>query len=144
MKKVIISFFSICICMTMMLYVHPTYASSNSVKGVARGVYMSSATAYAMIDGEDDIIGRAVVTCLAQVKEIEVDMYLQRAYGNVWQNVSAACHMSVQDVAQLDKSAIIRNVTPGTCRIYIEASAVGYDGLRDTMAVGTGALVINT
>ena len=71
-------------------------------------------------------------------------MYLQRAYGNVWRNVTSAYNMNMIDVAELDKSAIVYNVSPGTYRVYIEVTVIGYDGLFDSVSVGTGAFVINT
>ncbi len=105
---------------------------------------MSSANVYATVDGENDIIGNAHIICLAKVKEIDVDMYLQRAYGNEWKNVSEAYNMNLKDVVELDEYAIIHDVAPGTYRVYIEVNVTGYDGLWDTVAVGTGSFTINT
>jgi len=122
----------------------PVQASNNGISGTAKGTYMSSSKVYATVDGEDDVIGRVVVTCLAQVREIDVDMYLQRGYGNVWKNASASYNMKETDVAELDRSAIIRNVTPGIYRVYIEVTVIGYDGLMDSVSVGTGTITINT
>ena len=70
-------------------------------------------------------------------------MYLQRGYGTTWQNVTPAYDMNETDIAQLDQSAIIYNVTPGTYRIYIEVTVIGYDGLMDSAEVGTGTFTIN-
>lgn len=105
---------------------------------------MSSAKVYAKVSGENDVIGNAVVICLAQVAEIDVDMYLQRAYGNTWRNVTSAYNMHVTDTNELDQSAIIYNVSPGTYRVYIEVAVTGYDRLFDTVAVGTATFTINT
>lgn len=127
-----------------MCHAVPIFASSSSLAGMARGTYMSSATVYGKVINENDIVGNAVVTCLSQVKEIDVNMYLQRGYGTTWQNVTSAYNMNEKDVAELDRSAIVYNVTPGIYRVYIEATAIGYDGLLDTMAVGTATITINT
>lgn len=128
----------------MTLCTLPVYASDSRIIGTARGIYMSSASVYAAIEDEDDVIGNALIICLAQVKEIDVDMYLQRAYGNVWKNASAPYNMNVKDTNELDKSAIIRNLTPGTYRIFIEVTVTGYDGLCDMVSVGTGSFTIKT
>ena len=144
MRKYIRSFQLFCLCVAMMLYTLPVSASSSSLTGTIRGIYMSSATAYGKIINEDDVIGRAVVTCLSQVREISVNMYLQRGYGTTWRNVTSAYNMNATDVAELDQSAIIYNVTPGIYRIYIEVTVIGYDGLWDSAEVGTGTFTINT
>lgn len=144
MKRYIKKFFLLCFCMTMMLHIFPVFAASSSLTGIARGTYMSSAKVYGKIINENDVIGNAVVTCLSQVKEIDVDMYLQRGYGTTWQNASAPYNMNVKDVAELDEYAIIRNLTPGIYRIYIEVVVTGYDGLWDSVGVGTGTFTINT
>lgn len=140
MRKYIKTLFILSLCFTMIMRVHPISASENGT----RGTYMSSAKVFAKVTNEDDIIGNAVVTCLSQVKEIDVDMYLQRGYGTTWQNASAAYNMNVKDASELDEYAIIRNVTPGIYRVYIEARVTGYDGLWDTVGVGTGTITINT
>ncbi len=142
MKKYIRNFLVLCLCMVMVLHTLPVAAASNN--SMARGTYMSSASVYAVLEGEDDIIGNALVICLSKVKEINVTMYLQRAYGSVWRNASAPFYMSAKDTNELDQAAIIRNVVPGTYRIYIEVEVTGYDGLFDSVEVGTGSLTINT
>ena len=144
MKKYIKKILILCTCMTMILHISPVSASNSGTTGIARGTYMSSSTVYGKIINEDDVVGRAVVTCLSQVREIDVRMYLQRAYGTTWQNVTSAYNMKAYDIAEFDESAIIRNVSPGTYRIYIEVMVTGYDGLWDSVGVGTGAFVINT
>lgn len=130
--------------MIMTLHSLPVYASNNSLEGAARGTYMSSARVYAKISGEDDVIGRAVVVCLSEVAEIDVVMYLQRAYGNSWNNASQPFYMSVEDASELDESAIIYNISPGTYRIFIDVTVRGHDGYTDLAAVGTGSFTINT
>ena len=142
MRKNIKSLFVLCLCMVMILHTVPVSAASNN--NMARGTYMSSATAYAMIDGEDDIITNVIVICLSKVKEINVTMYLQRAYSGVWRNASAPYYMNVKDANELDESAIVRNVVPGTYRIYMEVEVIGYDGLCDYGEVGTATLTILT
>ena len=142
MMKYIKRWLALCLCLAMTIHTLPIAASTTN--NMARGTYMSSSTVYAKISGEDDVIANAVVTCLSKVAEIEVDMYLQRAYGNTWRNASAPFHMSATDVYELDECAIIRNVTPGTYRVYIEVRVTGYDGLFDSAEVGTGSFTINT
>ena len=44
--------------------------------------------------------------------------YVVTILGNVWRNASAPFNMNVTDVAELDESAILYNVVPGTYRIY--------------------------
>lgn len=134
----------LCLCMAMILYAIPVSASNSGLTGIARGTYMSSSKVYGKIINGDDIVGRAVVTCLSQVKEIDVNMYLQRGYGTTWQNVTPAYNMKAYDVAELDQSAIIRNVTPGIYRVYIEVMVIGYDDLWDGVSVGTATITINT
>ena len=130
-----------CLCFAMTLHAFPVAAVNSNI---TRGTYMSSAKIFADIINEDDVVGNPVVTCLAKVAEIDVDMYLQRAYGNVWQNVTSAYNINVKDTNELDEYAIIYNVSPGTYRVYIEVNVTGYDGLWDTVGVGTGAFIINT
>lgn len=138
MKKCIRVLSILCLCSGIILHVFPVSANE------PRGTYMSSANVYAAILEENDVVGRAVVPCLSKVREIDVNMYLQRAYGNVWRNVTSAYNMNETDISELDRSAIIYNVSPGTYRVYIEVTVIGYDGLIDPAEVGTGAFVINT
>lgn len=141
MKKYIKILLIMCLCFATMFHAFPVSASYNNV---ARGTYMSSAKIFANIVDGNDVVGNPVVTCLAKVAEIDVDMYLQRAYGNTWQNVTSAYNINVKDTNELDEYAIIYNVSPGTYRVYIEVRVTGYDGLWDSVGVGTGGFVINT
>ena len=141
MKKFISVFAIVCLFFSMAFHVS---AFSGSTSGITRGFYMSSANVYATVDGENDVIGRAVVPCLSKVAEIDVDMYLQRSYGNAWRNATSAYNINKKDLYELDESAIIYNVTPGTYRVYIEVTVIGYDGLMDSGAVGTGSFTILT
>ena len=142
MKGCIKNILTIYLCCTMIFHTLPVSASNTS--DMARTIYMSSATAYAKVVNEDDVIANAHIICLAQVAEIDVNMYLQRAYGNVGRNVTSAYNMHVEDTNELDESAIIYNVTPGTYRVFIEVVVTGYDGLCDMVSVGTATFTINT
>ncbi len=141
MKRYMKNFLMICLCFSMVLHTFSVYANTGSM---ARGTYMSSAKIFAKVVNEDDIIGNVNVVCLAQVEEIDVNMYLQQAYGNVWKNVSAPFNMNVTDTNMLDESAVVRNVAPGTYRIYIEVRVTGYDGLFDVASGVTGSITVNT
>lgn len=135
-------FLIICLCLAMIIRVFPVSASDGN--NTERSTYMSSANVYATVVDGDDVIGRVIVPCLSKVAEIDVNMYLQRAYGTVWRNVTEAYNINVKDTNELDKSAIIYNVSPGTYRVYIEVAVFGYDGFFDSAEVGTGSFTIYT